>query len=115
MKRDEETEAFLNVIFRQRDDLPLYNRLYDEVMEMHKTITPPVKGMKERLGRQAYTVQLSNRNWVWETDTWRLYASWTGLSFEVPLYMTDEDKLAAWQDFRVKAGLTSKEQPLRPL
>jgi len=66
-----------------------------------------VKFLKARLGRQKFCWQGSSvRNWVWEGDDWRAFASTRGVSFEVRTGSTVEQAFAAWQDFKRKVGLT---------
>lgn len=64
---------------------------------------------KNKLGKQTYCIQLTNRNWVWEHDNWRVYISTRGLSFEVKEDLTLQQVCAAWQDYFFKiTGQQSK-------
>lgn len=95
------------------ESTPLFNILQwddegylDESREMGLSLRPPVGSLQQRLGRQAFTWNGEFRFWIWEGPDWRVFASnRQGISFEVREGSSREAGLAAWQDFRKKAGL----------
>lgn len=64
---------------------------------------------KNKLGKQTYCIQLTDRNWVWEHNNWRVYISVRGLSFEVKENLIIQQVCEAWQDYFFKiTGQQSK-------
>ncbi len=79
----------------------------DECMAMHRILRPPVQSLKTRLGKQNFTWVGEYRFWVWEGENWRVYASNAkGICFEVRETLSVDDAFKAWQDFRVKTGIS---------
>lgn len=99
-----ETTPIVNIT--QFDSAQDRMNLLDEMMSMHRTLRPPVDSLKQRLGKQKFTWVGEYRFWVWEGADWRVFASNKhGVSFEVRATLNREQAVAAWQDFKAKAGL----------
>lgn len=100
MKRTDETSPLINFLFQD----PVKSKLYlDELMDLMKARAKDGISSLERhkkiLGKQNYCWTGFVRHWVWETDTWRVYVSKEGASFEVLASLTLDEAWAAWQDY----------------
>jgi hypothetical protein len=82
----------------------------DQTMQMHMASNKDgaVKFHKSRLGRQKFTWTGSARNWIWEGENWRVFASKRGTAFEVRANLTPEECFEAWKDYRKKVGLADE-------
>lgn len=89
-------------------------RLYSEEMQMHgsprQAGLKPIDWVSSRLGPCSRTQTLEFRFRVWESDSWRVYVSnKKGICFEVSEFLTKEQALKCWSDFREKLGLPDLE------
>lgn len=82
-------------------------KLTDDMLQMHRKLRPPVESLKKLLGRQSYTWVGEYRFWVWETDSYRVFASnKQGVSFEHRVGLSKKDAFASWNDFLKRIGVT---------
>jgi hypothetical protein len=105
-----DSESGLNHLFSLSRGDPRFDEWAQQWAKMRRASYDEggaVKFLKARLGRQKFCWQgPSVRNWVWEGDDWRAFASTRGVSFELRVGLTTEQALAAWHDFMRKVGLT---------
>jgi hypothetical protein len=95
--------------FTERPSQPVVNFVaLGDVNKMHSSFyryrdwslsiapKPHVKYAKQVLGKQDAVKTYLNRYWVWETETWRLFASVRGMTLEVilPIGFNWEDRTA---------------------
>lgn len=100
MKRTDETSPLINCLFQ---DTIKAKQFLDETMDLvrvrAKSGLSSIEWHKKILGKQNYCWTGSVRNWVWETDTWRVYVSKEGAVLEVLLTLTPDEAWLAWQDY----------------
>lgn len=101
MNKEDITTPISNYIFNSGN-----RELIDKYVFEHLSIIP--QGMsslqhhKQKLGKQKYCWTGHVKNWVWESDCWRLYVSKEGASLEVLRNLTLEQAIAAWKDYYSK-------------
>lgn len=101
MKRSDETSPIINFLFnvdRAIADQYLQESLSLMKARMHDGLSS-LERHKKILGKQNYCWTGFVRHWVWETDTWRVYVSKEGASFEVLATLTPDEAWQAWQDY----------------
>jgi hypothetical protein len=99
--------------FTERPSQPVVNFVALEANKIHPSFAryrdwgfsvatkTPIKYAKQVLGKQDAVKTYLNRYWVWETETWRLFASARGMTLEV---ITPPDfKVGEWDTFRAEA------------
>lgn len=84
-----------------------HDKLHAMYMRMCMKCRPPVKTLKQLLGRQKTTWNGWVRHWVWEDENWRVFASKRGVFFEVRVGLTRDESWRAFEDFMRKIGLVS--------
>ena len=87
-------------------------RLLSEETELHgqANYERPINFHKRCLGKQSYTWQGEFRFWVWESadKRWRVFVSNIhGVSFEARQDLSQDEAVAAWDDYRAKMGLVT--------
>ncbi len=100
MKREDETAPIINYLFQdsQRSDQYLKESMNLAKARMVSGLSS-IERHKKILGKQTYCWTGFVKHWIWETDTWRVYVSKEGGSFEVLATLTPDEAWAAWQDY----------------
>jgi hypothetical protein len=100
MKKTDETDSVINYFYvdKVRSDQYLKDNL-NLMMTRCETGLSSIKWHKKVLGKQKYCWISFVKNWVWETDTWRVYVSKRGSSFELLKGLTLDQAWEAWQDY----------------
>lgn len=106
MKKDDETEAFLNYLYGNKDKPFSITKPYSDqyIRDMMTTMMArkdmsSVQYHKHKLGKQSFCKNIFSRHWVWEGDNWRVYVSKEGVSFEVLATLSFDEAWAAYQDY----------------
>lgn len=102
MKRNDITTPVVNFLF-QDTDRTFANQYLKDFHELVKARIndglTSIQRHKKILGKQNYCWTGFVKHWVWESDTWRVYVSTEGASFEVLESLTLQEAWAAWQDY----------------
>jgi hypothetical protein len=102
MKKSDETSPIINFLFQ--DSTGKLGKQYVEesinlMKARHKINLSSIKWHQKVLGKQNYCWTGSSKNWIWETDVWRVYVSKEGAAFEVLASLALDEAWAAWQDY----------------
>lgn len=102
-----DSDSIINCTFALLNNSDIGNKILEEHSFVHRVMGNfggAKKFLVDKLGKQDYTVNLTNRNWVWERKTsgkkWRAYASIRGFSFELEQDISAEELIEVWEDFK---------------